>query len=667
MSHSRLITPSAESRRTNLPPLKPLRKGLEAWLHGLYGAWLRRSARVRFWLQEAERILDQQKQFQLLSESKLHHYLGELRLRGMRGGWAAPDFRRQCFAAIVENALRTTGLQAYPEQICATLGLTHGALMEMATGEGKTLTLGLATVLAAWKGLPVHVVTANDYLAERDADWLQKHYRGCGVEVGYVTSPMDPAARQRQYRHAIVYTTAKELLADFLRDRLQLGELSDAARRQLRFLLQPRLQQSLPTVQNGLYSVFVDEADYVLIDEAVTPLIISRAKENRMLQEATKAAFQLASRLQPEVDYRGVAKYQEIILRSSAEKWIAEVSITQPVLQNRQWRKEMVEQVLRAKEFYHRDKHYIIDDGKVVIVDEGTGRPMPGRSWRLGLHQAIECKEGLPMSDPAETLGGISFQRFFRLIPHLAGVTGTAWENRAELWRIYRLPVLRVPTHKPCVRKYQPAQVLPDTQSKWQAVQECIRQIHHYGAPILVGTRSVRASEELAALLRQEGLHFQLLNAVNHMHEAAIVADAGKYASLTIATNMAGRGTDIKPEPAALGLGGLHVIATEFHESSRVDRQLYGRCARQGDPGTVFQFASLDDEVISKHTPAWLRKWLCWALRHKLFGAQTVSYWACRQAQRAATRQNFKSRLLLLAQDKWMSEQLSFGSGPRGI
>lgn len=667
MSNARLTTPSAESRRTDLPPLKPLRKGLEAWLHGAYGAWLRRSSRVRFWLKEAERILEAQKKLEPLSESKLHHHLGDLRLRGIRAGFAAPDFQRECFAAIVENAVRTTGLQAYPEQICAALGLLDRSLMEMATGEGKTLTLGLATVLAAWKGLPVHVVTANDYLAERDAAWLQRHFLGCGLQAGHVTSPMDPSARQRQYRNEIVYTTAKELVADFLRDRIQLGELSDAARRQLRILLQPRLQQSLPTVQNGLSSVFVDEADYVLIDEAVTPLIISRAKENRMLQEATKAAFQLASRLQPEVDYRGVAKYQEIILKNSAEEWITEASITQPVLQNRQWRKEMVEQVLRAREFYHRDKNYIIDDGKVVIVDEGTGRQMPGRSWRLGLHQAIEYKEGLVMSDPAETLGGISFQRFFRLIPHLAGVTGTAWENRAELWRIYRLPVLPVPTHKPCVRKQHPASVFPDTESKWQAVRDCIRRIHTFGSPILVGTRSVRASDEVAAVLRQEGVHFQLLNAVNHLHEAAIVADAGKYASLTIATNMAGRGTDIKLDRDALSLGGLNVIATEFHESSRVDRQLYGRCARQGDPGAVFQFASLDDEVISKHTPAWLRKWLASALRQNLPGAKTLSYWLCRQAQQAATRQNFKARLLLLEQDKWTSEQLSFGSGPRGI
>ncbi|MDX2109141.1 MAG: prepilin peptidase [Verrucomicrobiota bacterium] len=664
----KISTPSREARRTNLPVMKPLRKGLEAWLYDWVGKRRSHKSNLDVLLFEAEQVQKIQQTIGDTSTSQLHGRMRELRALLLRHGFEQRPILIEAMAYVAENAYREIGLMPYREQIAGALGLLNCNLMEMATGEGKTLTLGLAVALAGWRGHPVHVVTANDYLAERDAINLGRHYKACGLDVGFVTGTMEPADRRRNYAADIVYTTAKELVADFLRDRLQFGDLSDAARRHIRLTLQPKLLDNAQIVQRGLHSVFVDEADYILVDEAVTPLIISKQKENRMLKAASRAAYDFALSLQADVDYTANAKFHEIELsQATLDRLEKEPIENPPVLRNTRWRREMIEQVLKAREFYKLGKNYIIDEGKVVIVDEGTGRQMPNRSWRLGLHQAVEHKEGLKMSDPAETLAGISFQRFFRLIPQLAGVTGTAKENARELWRIYGLPVIQVPTHKPCLRTVDRVCILPDMISKWEAVWEDIRTCHATGRPVLVGTRSVIASESLAEVLRGEGVHFQLLNAVSHRSEAAIVANAGNPASITIATNMAGRGTDIRLSSGIAEMGGLHVVATEYHESARVDRQLYGRCARQGDPGSVSQYLSLEDDVITRFTPKWIVRLLQKGLRQKFPGTEKTALWAARLAQRAATRQNYRQRVGVLDQDKWAAEQLSFGSGPRGI
>jgi preprotein translocase subunit SecA len=302
----------------------------------------------------------------------------------------------------------------------------------------------------------------------------------------------------------------------------------------------------------------------------------------------------------------------------------------------------------------------------VVIVDESTGRQMPQRTWRQGLHQAIEAKEDLDLSEPARTIARLSFQRFFRCFRHLAGMTGTAREAAAEFWQIYNLPVITIPTNRPCVREHLPDAVFLHDDAKWQAVADEVQRVHLTGRPVLVGTRSVHASEKLASLLEAMGLEFRVLNAVRNKDEAAIIELAGEAGRVTIATNMAGRGTDIKLRPGVARAGGLHVLATERHESSRVDRQLFGRAARQGDAGSAQAFVSLEDELVCRHLPAAVRQPVQRALQARLAGWQRIAHAAFALAQRRAQAQAFKQRQAVLLSDNWLDESLSF-AGPEFV
>jgi preprotein translocase subunit SecA len=519
------------------------------------------------------------------------------------------------------------------------MALYNGYLTEMATGEGKSLTACLPAVLAAWTGRPFHFVTVNDYLAERDAVEMRPFYTFCGVTVSSILSQMTPRERRLHYEKEVVYTTLKELVADFLRDRLILGHLHHPSRRLLRQMLQSRVRELDGVVLRGLDTVIVDEADSVLIDEAVTPLIISRAEENKPLMEACRNAYAIACTLEFGTDYQKDLKYREINLTKQGEKRIEEQANLMPGLwRGPSRRTELVQQAITAREFYTRDKEYVIQDGKVTIVDEFTGRLMPNRTWRHGLHQAVEAKEGM---------------------------TGTAQEATKEFWHIYRLPVLTIPTNRHCIRNVLPDSYFADEESKWNAIVEEIVRFNQTGRPLLVGTRSVKASEKLAERLNEKGLQFNLLNAVRHKEEAQIVAAAGEQGRITIATNMAGRGTDIKLGRSVAELGGLHVMATERHESGRIDRQLFGRSARQGDPGGAQAFMSVEDELIRRFVPAALRNRLASALRTHAPGASRLGEAALFYAQRAAERLAYRQRRNVLQQDTWLEEALSF-SGPGG-
>lgn len=661
-------TPSQDYRRTRLPAARPLRKGLEAFLDDLSGWRKRHGSLVRRWGREADRVLYLMRETVSMSDRQVRQRIDHHRTEVLRrGGKRVPVEDLEALALVAESAHRAIGLRPYREQIMGALGLREGFLVEMATGEGKTLTLALAMILAAWDSRPCHIITANDYLAERDATEMQPLYASCGLFAGFVTGTMAPEERQKNYACGITYTTSKELVADFLRDRIAMGDMHEASRRALWRLRHRRMEANPGVVMRGLHHVFVDEADYILIDEAVTPLIISRPRPNPLFSEACVRASEIASTLVRERDYTVDTTFQDLRLRSRAEQALAAEPERLPVMRNPRWKLELVEQALRAREFYQRGVKYVVQEDKVVIVDEGTGRLMPNRTWRQGLHQAIEVKEGLSPTDPSETVAGISFQRFFRLVPQLAGVTGTAMENAREFWRIYHLPVVPLPTHRPCIRRYFASQVTVDVASKWEKVLAEIEAVHATGRPVLVGTRSVGASEELAALLDQRGLSHQLLNAVNHRQEANIIAHAGTAGSITIATNMAGRGTDIRLFEGVAGEGGLHVVATEFHEAGRVDRQLYGRCARQGDPGSVRQFLSLEDDLAKRFLPKPVRRTLQRWLRSGLPMGTLAGNLGMRWAQRAATRRNFKARLSVLRQDRWTNDSLSFSGGPRGI
>jgi preprotein translocase subunit SecA len=323
-------------------------------------------------------------------------------------------------------------------------------------------------------------------------------------------------------------------------------------------------------------------------------------------------------------------------------------------------REELVRQALTAREFFHRDKQYVLDGERVVIVDEFTGRPMAQRTWREGLHQAVEAKEGLPVTDPSETVARLSFQRFFRCFHRLSGMTGTAWETAAELWQNYHLSVVRIPPNRPCVRQHWPDRLFADEAAKWRAVENEVARLHATGRPVLVGTRSVAASERLGERLRVRGLDCQVLNAVRLDEEALIVALAGERGRITIATNMAGRGTDIRLGASVAALGGLHVLATERHESHRVDRQLFGRSGRQGDPGSAQAFVSAEDELLRRHLPAAAQGALRRAVAASLPAGERLARAVLALAQRRAERQAARQRLAVLRADTWMDEALAF-------
>lgn len=633
-------------------------------MHGLLGWYQRRGSIEKALKTEGERISEGSREFRHMSDRRLRERLQEFQTCFRRRQKGYEDLLPDALAVLVEVADRTVGLRPYPVQVMGAMALYRGYLAEMATGEGKSLTACLTAAVAAWTGRPCHFITVNDYLAERDSVEMRSFYAFCGVSIGCVTGEMAPADRRKNYNQGVVYTTLKEIVADFLRDRLILGSLHDPSRRLLRQLLQPRLGKDDGTVLNGLHTAIVDEADSVLIDEAVTPLIISRAHENKPLVDACLAANQIAEDLQPGEDYTVDIKYREIRLTNRGRDKVEKDALRLPgIWQGASRSEELIQQALTAREFYKIDKQYVIQEEKVAIVDEFTGRLMPNRTWRHGLHQAVEAKEGLPVNDPSETLARLSFQRFFRLYRNLSGMTGTAREATAEMWHIYKLPVLSIPTNRPCIRKMSPDMIYATEAEKWQAIVREIEKLHRTGRPLLVGTRSVRASEKLAHMLEDRGLDFNLLNAVRHREEAQIVAAAGEQNRITIATNMAGRGTDIKLEYGVAEMGGLHVMATERHESGRIDRQLFGRCARQGDPGSSQAFMSLEDELIQRFVPSQMRKRLGTALKSRTPGAGRLAEVALRHAQRAAQNLAYKQRRNVLQMDTWLEEALSF-TGP---
>jgi len=659
-----VITPTQHYRRMHHRKPAPLLKGLDAVVHGFTGTYRRRS-RVLTDLQKLAESVDQDsKRWGILTDDALHRELMRFRATFRRHAGAPSDHVLvEALGAIREAAHRKLGLNPFLVQLTGALALYRGYLAEMATGEGKTLTAGLTAVIHGWTTRPCHIITVNDYLVERDANWIRPLYTFCGVRVGFVTAPMEPVARKKGYAADVTYVTSKELLADFLRDRLRLGQLTDAPRRLLRELTNSRVNGDPGLLMRGLHTAIVDEADSVLIDEAVTPLIISSPRKNDSLCDAVRTAQSIATDLVSGRDYQLNQRYREAELTKSGQERVAAVCSKLPGLwRGRERRDEILKQALVAREFFRDGQQYVIQEGRIVIVDESTGRQMPQRTWRQGLHQAIEAKEGLTISDPSETAARLSFQRFFRCFQQLSGMTGTAREAAGEFWQIYRLPVVIVPTNRPCQRKHPRDRVFSTQKAKWQAVVAEVERLHANGRPILVGTRSVSASEHLADLLSERSLDFRLLNAVRHAEEAAIVAMAGEPGRITIATNMAGRGTDIKLGDGIAALGGLHVLATERHESGRVDRQLFGRAARQGDPGSAQAFVSLEDDLIRRYVPSTVYGWFRGEPSREREKSSALTRTLFAVAQRNAQAHAFKQRKGVLRADTWLDEGLSFAN-----
>jgi preprotein translocase subunit SecA len=580
----------------------------EGWLDGaLLDAWGRVSpyllspverGRLNRLVQRSEKM---EKSLTGLTDLSLRQAADEVRARFARTRNSARDVAL-AFALAREAARRHRGLRHFPVQLLGGTVMMSGALAEMQTGEGKTLTALLPAITAGLMGRAVHIITVNDYLARRDAEELHTVYRALGLTVGLIQQGQAPRDRRRQYSCDVTYCTNKEVVFDYLRDRLTLGDRGARAHLLLDQLFNgSSAGGSRDLVLRGLDFAIVDEADSVLIDEARTPLILSGPGEQTASDESHYAtALDLARRLAPG-DFHILASEKSIRLTEQGTRRISDLAAGSGGLWDmRRAREEIVRQALSALHLFQCNVQYIVSDSKVQIVDEYTGRVMPDRSWEHGMHQLIEAKEGCPITERRQTLARITYQQFFRRYHHLCGMTGTALEAAGELRAVYGLRVVRVPTNRPLRRQDAGTQLFPEQASKWTAVLKSVNATLRQGRAVLIGTRSVEASEHVGALLSEVGLAPVILNARQDRDEANIVAGAGQPRRVTVATNMAGRGTDIQLHPAVREAGGLHVVLTEYHESRRIDRQLFGRTGRQGDPGSYESIVALDDELFRR-------------------------------------------------------------------
>jgi preprotein translocase subunit SecA len=594
------------------------------------------------------------------AEARVLEGISDAELRARAVG-LRPQLRRQgfddlalvarAFALVREASTRATGKRHFDVQLIGGWAMLRGMVAEMDTGEGKTLTATLTAATAALAGRTVHVVTVNDYLAERDAAQMGPVYEMLGLTVGCVKQGQQPPVRRAAYACDVVYCSNKEVAFDYLRDRLVLGGKPHPIALRLGALASGEADTKV--LLRGLQFAIVDEADSVLVDEARTPLILSAGSGRAQAEQLHREALEIAGAL-GEADY---AIGEEGIEISAAGQQALEQVGAQlgGIWKGPRRREQLVRQALTALHVFQRDKHYLVRDGKVQIIDEYTGRLMPDRSWERGLHQLIEIKEGVEVTAERETLARISYQRFFRRYLHLCGMTGTAAEIAGELRAVYRLRVARVPTNRPSRRERLPFRYFGSAQAKWQAVVEAIAARHARGQPVLVGTRSVGASDHLAKLLEERRIPFKLLNARQDRDEAEIVARAGEPGCVTVATNMAGRGTDIRLAPGVAELGGLHVIATELHDAARIDRQLYGRCARQGDPGSYEALVAFEDDLVKAFASPVHRTLARGSAVSRSLGAAVF-----RLAQRRAERSHSRARRDLLDLDDYLGNILAF-------
>ena len=563
----------------------------------------------------------------------------------------------RAFALMRELSERTLGKRHFDVQVVGAFAMIKGMLAEMATGEGKTLTATLVAGVAGLAGIPIHVVTVNDYLARRDAEWMRPLYASLGLSVGIVVGGQSTAERQAAYACDITYCTNKELAFDYLRDRMLLGQTPGDLPLKMEALhsSSPRSRQLR---LRGLHFALVDEADSILVDEARTPLIISGAPDAAIDEETVKRALGMAAGLEAGVDFIVSNEERRVHVTVGGQARIADFARTL----SGHWRsvvsrEELARQALAAMHLFHKGQHYVVNDGKVRIVDEYTGRIMPDRLWSDGLHQMIEQKEGCAISARRSTIARMTYQRFFRRYERLAGMSGTLQPVAAELWRVYRLAVATIPTDKPVLRVHRPYIVVTTEEEKWRRIVARVASLHERGVPILIGTRSVASSERASAELHAAGLPHRVLNAAQDQREAEIVAEAGQQGHITVATNMAGRGTDIHLGRGVADLGGLHVIMTERHDARRIDLQLAGRAGRQGEPGSFEAILSLEDALADTEAGVVFSSLARAATRF-------LGRWAARgtsdHVQRRAERLHARMRADLLRSDQWQTKTMAF-------
>ncbi len=626
--------------------------------------WRRRLARAALFV---PRVRHFERHFDALPDAELRK--ASMVLRGKaRGGWNLDKLVPEAFGLAAVAIHRALGFRPFDVQIGAGVVMHLGGLVELATGEGKTVTAALPAYLNALSGKGVHVTTVNDYLAKRDMEWIGPVYNLLGMTVGCLQQKMDDRDRVAAYKADITYATAAECGFDFLRDRLKVrGGQADAVPFWAPWAADAGGRPD-PRVQRDLHFAIVDEADSIFVDEAKTPLII--ANPTQPATEAEQVVFLWADKLARAMK-RGDhfvmdLKKDKVELTDAAREMVRYSNPPRgPHAEAMDKLHEAVEKALHAHYRFTRDQHYMVNgEGKIVIIDEGTGRPMPDRHWRDGLHQAVEAKERVTIQAPSGHAAQITFQSFFRLYKKLGGMSGTLLPNFWELRKVYRRWTTKVPTNQRSRRDVIPDEVYPTEDAKFDAVVDKTRDMVAAGRPVLIGTRTVEASEKLSAKLTAGGVVHKVLNARQDAGEAEVVAEAGQPGRVTVATNMAGRGTDIKLGPGVVEAGGLHVIGTERHEAERVDRQLIGRAGRQGDPGSAQFMVSLEDQLLEGLGHAKRDELAAlgksggdhdWQSHAPLF----------RLAQRRIERKHFRQRLDLLNYDRQRQEMLQdIGADP---
>ena len=540
----------------------------------------------------------------------------------------------ECFSLVVEAARRCLGQVHYDVQLLCGIQMTKGRIAEMKTGEGKTLTSSLVNYYLALRGQGLHVVTFNDYLAERDCDFLRPLYELLGLNASVLKEKIPPEQKRESYRADITYGSAKEFGFDFLRDRLALADGRSA-------------------VMRGTHYAVIDEADSILIDEARTPLIIGmrNSAEEQTVAQCYAWASHHANRFEENNDYKYDEQKQSVQLTNQGihklrglpqNEGTTKVSIRELY--------DHMQNAIKVSRDFQLDKHYAVIDGEIVILDEFTGRPATGRQWQKGIHQAVESKEGLKLSPQTRSAATITIQSYFSRYDFFCGMTGTAWTSRREFKNVYKKRVARVPTNLPIDRARYPVNIFKDFEAKCEFIAERSQEFIANSRAILIGTRSVEKSEFLSSVLSSHGIVHDVLNAKNLEQEAEIVSAAGQPKRVTVATNMAGRGTDIKLHEDVREAGGLHVFLTEIHEAERIDWQLIGRAARQGDPGSFQICLSLDDEIL--HLGLGMKKALQIRRKYQTVGSNSRELYALfRKAQRMTEKRHLTDRMVLLKQD----------------
>jgi preprotein translocase subunit SecA len=594
-----------------------------------------------------------------LSDAALREHLRGLRpilSRALRRTRPKRKTVALAFAAIRECADRTLKQRPFDVQILAAWAMLNGTIAEMRTGEGKSLTATLAAGTLALGGVSVHVMTVNDYLAQRDYDSFAPLYHALGLTVGLVLEGQTPDQRRRAYACDVVHCTAKEIVFDYLRDRGSLRTHPGNLARKVDRILVGEGAPTSGLVMRGLTAAIIDEADSVLIDQACTPFILSGGVTHPggLAPDILRRAMLAARDLTLGRDFRVLARHRIAELTDAGRDVLAQtLSQAQGPLSVAAIREHAATQALNALHVFERDRDYLIEADKIKIIDESTGRVMGDRTWSEGLHQMVELKEDVPLTHLFETIARITLQKFFRRYIRLGGMTGTARSAARELWDVYGMRVRRIPTRLPDQRIWDKAEVHATLAEKWAAITGHVQQLQARGAPILIGAKTVGGSQDVSDALR-EAAH-QVLNAHNHAEEAAIIAQAGLAGRVTVATNMAGRGTDIKLTPEAKAAGGLHVLLTELHDSRRVDLQLSGRCGRQGDPGRVMHVLSLQDDILARRGAA-MRAAARWTHRA---GWPRITLALLRHCQSREDARQAKVRVDLLIRERQRDVQLA--------